>query len=222
MEGELVRGGLRLLKDQPIIQTLYINRKSTIVDQAKRPVSVEPKFEDITSQASVDYPHVEDEYDDYAIEPLLPHRNSQLGPALSRGDINQDGLDDFIIGGAAGRAAQLFIQNQQGDFTVSSGPWKAEARFEDTGALLFDADTDGDLDLYVVNGGNDPSKGSAYFQDRLYINQNGNFSKATSALPKIIASGLEFVDVTEKVAPELKIAGLVPTALWDVLIRMES
>ncbi|MEM8888811.1 MAG: VCBS repeat-containing protein [Bacteroidota bacterium] len=254
------QGGRQVLPAQSANKTFIIEHNSTIVDQAKRPVSVEPKFEDITSQASVDYTHVEDEYNDYEYEPLLPHKNSQLGPALSQGDVNQDGLDDFFIGGAAGRAAQLFIQNQQGEFTVSSGPWEAEARFEDTGALLFDADKDGDLDLYVVNGGNDPSKGSAYFQDRFYINQNGNFSKASTSLPKITASGLEvvaadydgdgdqdlfvggrivpgkypypaqsyilrneggkdqelrFVDVTEKVAPELKEAGLVTTALWE-------
>lgn len=186
-------GESQVLSGQTANETLLIERTSTIVDQAKRPVSVEPKFEDITSQASVDYTHEEDDYNDYEYEPLLPHRNSQLGPALSQGDVNQDGLDDFFVGGAAGRVASLFIQNQKGEFIVRSGPWEEEARFEDTGALLFDADNDDDLDLYVVNGGNDPSKGTSYYQDRLYINQAGSFVKSNSSLPMITSSGLEIV-----------------------------
>ncbi len=146
---------------------------------------------DITELWGIDFEHKEDSYDDYAYEPLLPHKNSQLGPALTVGDINNDGLEDFYIGNAAGSPGVMYIQQLSGSFSKKEGPWEKDFQFEETGALLFDADNDSDLDLYVVHGGNDGSKPKAYYQDVLYINNNGNFEKSNSVLPEVNASGQE-------------------------------
>ena len=132
--------------------------------------------------------HTEDEFNDFVNEPLLPHKNSNLGPASSTGDINHDGLDDIFIGNATGAVAKLFVQNALGQFTEYPGPWKADSLYEDTGSTLFDADNDGDLDLYVVSGGNDPAKPAKFYQDRLYYNVNGVYQKSES-LPEIVSSG---------------------------------
>ncbi|MGC3947154.1 MAG: VCBS repeat-containing protein [Chryseolinea sp.] len=130
----------------------------------------------------------EDVYTDYkAGQATLPHKFSQQGPRLAVGDINNDGLDDFIIGGTAYHCAMIYLQNANGDFDVDSLAVKDS---EDVGILLFDADKDGDLDLYCVSGSSEFAKDISRYQDRLYRNNGkGKFQLDKKALPKIESSG---------------------------------
>src|SRR5947208_1634138 len=58
------------------------------------------------------------------------------------------------------------------------------------GALLFDADGDGDNDLVVVSGGSFMTSNSTTFQARLYVNDgHGRFALAPDALSGIATSG---------------------------------
>lgn len=131
------------------------------------------------------FSHEEIPFDDFDRQPLLPLKLSQLGPGQAWGDFDGDGDPDFYLGGAFGQPGQLF-RNQtspgSGDIILSpesSKAFQADAQFEDMGALFFDADADGDLDLYVVSGGVETSPGAPNLQDRLYLNGgNGNFTKA--------------------------------------------
>ncbi len=138
----------------------------------------------------VDFEHSENEFDDFAREILLPHRMSRLGPSVDVADVNGDDLEDFFIGGPSGQAGALYLQKASGKFEKSaSNPWETDKVSEDVGALFFDADGDGDQDLYVSSGGNDFDKGALALQDRLYINDGkGNFSKSLNALPKMLNS----------------------------------
>ncbi|MEM6697084.1 MAG: VCBS repeat-containing protein, partial [Bacteroidota bacterium] len=147
------------------------------------------KFKEITTISGINFKHTEDEYNDYKKEILLPHKNSQFGPALAVGDVNGDGWEDFFVGNATDAAAKLYIQQADGTFRTEIEPWSADVQYEDTGAHFFDADQDGDLDLYVVNGGNDPNRSDDYCQDRLYINTPDGFKNLEAALPKMPISG---------------------------------
>ncbi|WP_299555310.1 VCBS repeat-containing protein [Seonamhaeicola sp.] len=155
----------------------------------KRKVNEFPVFTDITNQLNIDFLHKEDFYDDFRIEPLLPHKNSQIGPGLAVGDVNGDGLEDFFIGNASGYKAAMYYQNKEGHFKEVDGPWLNDYQFEDTGVLLEDFDNDNDLDLYIVSGGNNGQLEGQYYEDRLYVNNNGVFTKCEDCLPKIQISG---------------------------------
>ncbi|WP_299557360.1 FG-GAP-like repeat-containing protein [Seonamhaeicola sp.] len=154
--------------------------------------SVKPIFKDITKARKITYRHKENTFNDFKREILLPHRMSQFGPAVATGDVNNDGLDDFYVGGALGFSGALFVQEEDGTFAKSSTNktlWHEEKMYEDIDALFFDADLDGDQDLFVVSGGNEYNNGALGLEDRLYINNgNGLFTKARS-LPKVRTSG---------------------------------
>ncbi|MBL0745511.1 VCBS repeat-containing protein [Chryseolinea lacunae] len=128
-------------------------------------------------------------YMDYDVEPLLPHKLSQQGPCLAVADVNKDGLDDFFVGGSYQYTGNLFLQQANGTFKVSSiGQDKKNE--EDTGATFFDADHDGDQDLYIVSGSNEHYDNSPYLQDRLLLNNGkGKFTPDTTRLPAMRHSG---------------------------------
>lgn len=150
-------------------------------------------LKDITSSLHVDYKHEEQDNIDFNVQKLLPHKLSQYGPALAVGDINGDKLDDVFIGGAMFHKGRFLVQQANGQFKTADllpgldGPSKNS---EDMGVLLFDADLDGDLDLYIVSGSYEMQANSEALQDRLFINDGkGEFSQNITALPKFLKSG---------------------------------
>ncbi len=147
-----------------------------------------PRFRDITSLAGIDFVHRADTLDDFISETLLPYRYSRQGTALAKGDVNQDGLDDFFAGNGPGFEAALYVQTPQGTFKKQAGPWLADSKHNDTGALMFDADGDNRTDIYVVSGGNDVRKKEDYYSDRLYLNTSKGFMKS-DAIPAMMKSG---------------------------------
>ena len=134
------------------------------------------------------FQHVENDYDDFEREILIPHKMSHLGPCLATADVNGDGLEDFYVGGASGQSGALFVQSEDGNFEkADNSDFDRDNRFEDVSALFFDIDSDGDKDLVVGSGGNEHNEGSAYLEDRVYINNNGVLARA-DVLPRLYIS----------------------------------
>ena len=136
-------------------------------------------------------------FDDFARQPLLPAKHSQMGPGIAIGDVNRDGREDVYISfpsGSSGRIQQRKTTNQKGESsfaTSDTNPFSVDSKSEDMAPLFFDADNDGDLDLYIVSGGVEGETGDGVFRDRLYLNAgDGMFAKAPSGmLPDATISG---------------------------------
>ena len=132
----------------------------------------------------LDFAHAENDFEDFGREPLLPQRLSRQGPCLAVADFDGDGAEDVFVGGAAGQAGRLFRQVGGGRFrAVPQAAFGADAAREDVDAAWFDADGDGDLDLYVASGGSAAAPGSAVYRDRLYRNDAGTLTPLQGALP---------------------------------------
>ena len=106
----------------------------------------------------------------------MPQKYSQLGPCISVADVNEDGLEDFFVGGAYNQSGKLFIQNRNHQFTGKD--LVATKKYEeDMGSCFLDADGDGDADLMIASGSTEFDDGSPYYAPRLYLNDgHGNFS----------------------------------------------
>ena len=159
---------------------------SHVGTSARRPV-----FTDVTAQIGLDFVHHENDFVDFDREPLIPKMVSREGPFVTVGDVNGDGLDDFFIGGAKGQPSALYVQRPNGTFVATNQPlFAADAISEDLGAAFFDANGDGNLDLYVVTGGSEFSDLAPALEDRLYHGDgHGRFRKTTGMLPPLFGSG---------------------------------
>ena len=136
-------------------------------------------FTNSSESFDLNFKHTENAFDDYKHQVLLPHKLSQIGPAMAVGDVNNDGLEDLYLGGASGYRGYLYIQNKKGSFINSNaGFWEKESPYEDVDALFIDINNDGYQDLYIVSGGNEYSKNDIHYKDRIYLNDGkGNFSR---------------------------------------------
>lgn len=174
-------------------QTLVINKAHAITKTAVNNVNKEVKlFQQIEeSQEVLDFYHKENNFDDFLVQVLLPHKMSQFGPAMTVADFNKDGKDDVFFGGSSGEKAVLYFQNSESKFIKQENTlFEKHKLSEDVDAISFDYDQDNDLDIYIVSGGNEFEAGSSNYKDKLYINNGkGVFTDGSDKLPNTLRSG---------------------------------
>ncbi len=160
-------------------QLININY-SQATDTESAPIKFDPLFIDVTNSTLINYHYTENQHIDFKLEPLLPHRFSQLGPCISVADFNADQLDDFFVGGAKDFSATIYFQNSNHTFSESKQLiFQQHKIYEDGASAVTDFDHDGDNDLIVASGGNEYPGAADKYPLRLYLNDGkGNFSNS--------------------------------------------
>ena len=249
-------GSVQTFENLPADQYLVVTEPK-VTQAVPRTSKTKPWF--VSSNALAAFKHLENSFDDFKVQPLLPHQLSKLGPGMAWGDVDGDGDEDVFLGSASGQGSTLALNKGGGHFGLSEQIDFSHPQmngFEDMGAVFLDADMDGDLDLYVVSGGFDPRPNPVYLRDRLYLNDGkGGFRidlHATSDLrdsggPVAAADfdrdgdldlfiggrvvktrypttpnsrllrndGGKFTDLTDTLAPGLRLTGMVTGAIWS-------
>ena len=180
----------------PVDQTIIFNIQDakTHVEFSHPYVDSSSLFTNLTNESGIHFEHAQKDFIDFDIQKLLPHKLSEYGPAISVGDIDGNGMDDFIVGAAAFHSAQLFLQQASGQFiqrALDNSPDTLLKKGDDEGMLLFDADGDGILDLYIARGGFANAPDHIAYNDQFYMNDGkGHFKPDTTAIPKNLTSKL--------------------------------
>lgn len=183
-----INGKRTLLTNVPANQMLRLKQsEATLIQEKIKQQPVKTPFNLANKQLNIQFIHKENRFSDFDRERLMPHMLSTFGPKIAVGDVNGDGREDFYICGAKDSSGELFIQQTNGTFLAKNDKlFAANATSEEVDCLFFDADNDGDLDLYVACGGNEFPASSSALIDRLYINDGrGNFTLSNQVLPGI-------------------------------------
>lgn len=182
---------VQVLKKVKVDRVLTLDQKQANGKYNYEKKNGKPLLQDQSSQLALNYLHQEAEFIDYNIQRTLPHKLSQSGPALAVGDVNGDGLEDVIVTGSYPNPGDVLLQQKNGQFQAPQALDLAGAKAgESTGAVLFDADGDGDKDLYIVRGGYEFAPNSAEYQDLFFLNEGGGkLSLQKNAIPAETYSG---------------------------------
>ena len=174
-------GTFQIIKGVSVNQHHVLTRDNSAQKSIKLTVSDDKK-----SFRTFPFSHLENNYVDYEKEPLMPEKLSTEGPALVKADFNGDGLEDIFIGGAKHQSSELFLRKGDGTyFNKRENDFNKDVIYEDVDVTAFDLEKDGDLDLYVMSGGNESVEGDPYLEDRVYINDgNANFRRLIAPLIK--------------------------------------
>ncbi|MBT3384997.1 MAG: VCBS repeat-containing protein [Prolixibacteraceae bacterium] len=207
-------GNITFLKNIGIDQTIELDESNS----HPMLVNFEPKSKSkllfSRRENIIDYKHEQTDFVDFFLsQKIIPHKFSQIGPIISKGDIDGDGLEDLIIGSTNKLPTKVFLRKGNRFEESEFKGLTTLKMFSESDIAILDIDNDGDNDVVAVAGGFETRKESQFqdyrfmsitgnfddqknneFQHYLYENQNGSFIKTPLPVPPFLASFILPID----------------------------
>lgn len=179
------------LTDVNVNELLIVDYNEELTNQPNISANFDKMFKDVSNSTQILHLDEDPDFIDFNIQRTIPHKLSQYGPALAVGDVNGDNLDDLFVGAGFEQDQTWFFQNSDFTFSEKKVTYKSkDKKEEDAGILLFDADSDNDLDIYIVRGSAQFPDQHVLYQDVLMRNDGkGNFERDINAIPDIRSNG---------------------------------
>lgn len=145
-----------------------------------------PYFKEVTEKYRLDAAYIDNKFNDFEKESLLPHMMSTKGPKIAVGDIDNNGLEDFIVTSSFMYIPMIYLQMANGTFKKSISPSFYNHQSSEEGDVeLFDINGDKKLDVMMTSGGYQFAEGDTALENRFYIgNGVGIFGLVNNAMPK--------------------------------------
>ena len=202
------------------VQKLYNIKANQLLnlaekDAAAKSVMAMPPIKWFTEiEPAIKYESIADtSINDFNKQLLLISQFSYHGPCITKYDLNKDGLEDVLIGGAAGEPTRIFMQQKSGSFLLKNiSVFEQDKKYADADIAVFDANGDGHPDIYVASGGyNNLTESDTLVQDRLYLNDGKNNFNKSNGLPDIRSSKscVRIQDINADGFPDIFVAGRV-------------
>ena len=199
---------ISVLKNAKANQTLEIDETNSVHSAGDLKSSVTNDLFFNQNENAPDYIHEQTDFIDYFLnQKIIPHKLSQIGPVMAKGDIDNDGNDDLIIGSTNKLPTTVFLRKGKGFERTSIDGLTDQKEFSESDIVILDIDRDGDNDVVAVAGGYENRKESenqqnlfmavaggyeigneSVFQHFLYENNKGSFLRTALPVPSFLAS----------------------------------
>jgi len=181
-------GYTSILKNVTADQTIEINEMNSAPAHAdlKKISSNDLLFN--KRENVINYVHEQTDFNDFELpQKIIPHKFSQIGPRMAKGDLNNDGREDIIIGSTNTLPTTVLLRKGNGFEDAKLEGLTTQKKYSESDLAILDIDNDGDNDVVAVAGGYENKDESEYIH-YLYENNNGTFIKKELPIPPFSAS----------------------------------
>ncbi len=134
-------------------------------------------FSKAETDFGLDYTHKENPYLDFDLQKLIPHKISDLGPAVEVADLNKDGLEDVVFGASRYKPSVIYFQGQDGFTRKKPEHIAKDSLAEDIDIEIADFNNDNNKDILIISGGGESVGNNRWLLDRFYSRDQDSFEK---------------------------------------------